>query len=113
MLKEFSTILIIIFVLFIGGALGYYILEGWDFFDSFYMTVITLSTTGFQEIKPLSSFGRIFTMILIFTGVSVLFYTIGKLNTIIFEGDIIRGRKMQKRIYELYQFQKMIGDVQT
>lgn len=101
MLKEFKNLILILLVLFIGGALGYSLLEGWGFFDSLYMTIITLSTTGFNEVRPLSHFGRVFTMIIILIGATILFYTIGKLNTIIFEGDIIRGRKMQRKIDEL------------
>ena len=41
-------------LIFATGTLGYSVIEGWNYFDSFYMTVITLTTTGFQEVKPLS-----------------------------------------------------------
>jgi voltage-gated potassium channel len=43
------------------GTLGYMVLEGWHFIDSLYMTVITLSTVGFGEVRPLSAVGRLFT----------------------------------------------------
>jgi len=36
------------------GVVGYSIIEGWGFFDSLYMTIITLSTTGFREVRDLS-----------------------------------------------------------
>jgi voltage-gated potassium channel len=36
------------------GSFGYVILEGWSFFDGFYMTVITLTTVGYGEVRPLS-----------------------------------------------------------
>jgi voltage-gated potassium channel len=101
MLKEFRTIIIFITILFLGGSLGYTIIENWNFFDALYMTIITLSTTGFEEIKPLSTLGRIFTMVLIVFGISVLFYVLGNLNVAIFEGNILRGRKMQKEIDKL------------
>jgi len=58
------------------GTLGYMILEGWPIIDAFYMTMITLSTVGFGEIRALSDLGRIFTVLLILTGVSVVAYGI-------------------------------------
>jgi voltage-gated potassium channel len=103
MLKEFKTIIIFIVILFLVGSLGYTLIEKWNFFDALYMTVITLSTTGFREIRPLSTMGRFFTMILIVFGISILFYVLGNLNVAIFEGNILKGHKMQKRINQLSQ----------
>ncbi len=36
------------------GVLGYHFIEGMPLFDAFYMTVITISTVGFEEVHPLS-----------------------------------------------------------
>jgi len=36
------------------GTTGYYIFENMKPFDAFYMTMITISTVGFQEVKPLT-----------------------------------------------------------
>ena len=38
----------------IFGTLGFHWVEGWEWFDSFFMALITLSTVGYQEIHPLS-----------------------------------------------------------
>jgi voltage-gated potassium channel len=68
------------------------------------MTVITLATVGFQEVHNLSDAGRVFTILLIVFGVSVLGYTVGKLAQIMFEGQFQRflGRKkVEKSIEEL------------
>lgn len=40
-------------VIFVLGVAGFMLVEGWTFFESLYMVVITLSTVGFQEIRPL------------------------------------------------------------
>lgn len=53
------------------GTLGYSTIEGWGWFDSLYMTAITVTTVGFQEVKPLSNYGRAFSIVLIFIGVGV------------------------------------------
>jgi voltage-gated potassium channel len=79
-------------------------IERWRFLDAFYMTVITLATIGFQEVHELSDAGRVFTILLIVVGVSVLGYTVGKLAQIMFEGEFQRflGRKkVEKTIEEL------------
>jgi voltage-gated potassium channel len=101
MIKRYGQILFLILLLFIGGSVGYFLIEGWSFLDSLYMTVITLSTTGFKEVYPLSPNGRILTMLLIILGMSVLFYALRELNLFIFEGKFFRDRKMQKKIDRL------------
>jgi voltage-gated potassium channel len=46
--------LILVLVIAIG-TVGYHLIEDWSIADSFYMTVITLSTVGFGEVRPRSS----------------------------------------------------------
>lgn len=101
MLKSMQKSIIFILILFFIGTAGYSIIEGWTFFDALYMTIITLSTTGFKEFQPLSPVGRIFTMFLIILGVSFLFYALGKINYLIFEEQIFRKDKMQKQLQKL------------
>lgn len=40
------------------GTMGYVLIEKWNFFDSFYMTIITMSTVGFGEVHELSVEGK-------------------------------------------------------
>jgi voltage-gated potassium channel len=101
MIPGLKKSIIFILLLFIGGTAGYSTIEGWSLFDSFYMTIITLSTTGFKEFKPLSGIGRFFTIILIIFGISFLFYALGKINIALFEEQIFRKGKMQKEIDKL------------
>lgn len=58
--------------LLLTGALGYVWIEGWEPLAATYMTVITVSTVGFGEVRPLSDAGQIFTILLILGG--VVFY---------------------------------------
>jgi len=86
------------------GTLGYMGIEGWSFLDSLYMTVITLATVGFKEVHTLDDQGKIFTMLLIVVGVSVLGYIVGSLAQIMFEGQfqrIVGRKKLEKKIEAL------------
>jgi voltage-gated potassium channel len=70
------------------GTVGYIVIEGWPAFDAFYMTVTTVATVGFQEIHPLSTAGRAFTVVLIISGVGTLFYLLGNLARLLLEGEL-------------------------
>ena len=59
-----------------GGALGYRITEGWDWGDCFWMVLITISTIGYGEVEPLSTAGRLVTVLIIAGGVVVVQVTI-------------------------------------
>lgn len=83
------------------GVAGYMGIEGWRFLDALYMTVITLGTVGFKEVHELSDNGKVFTMLLIVFGVSVLGYIVGSLAQIMFEGQfqrIIGRKKVEKKV---------------
>ncbi|MGJ3238749.1 MAG: potassium channel family protein [Anaerolineae bacterium] len=61
--------LVSLLVLNIVGTIAYMVIEGWDVIDAFYMTVITIGTVGFGEVRTLSPAGRVFTVILIYLGI--------------------------------------------
>lgn len=69
--REIRFLLLAVGALLVVGTFGFSLIEGWRIFDSFYMTVITLSTVGFQEVHPLSDGGREFAIVLIFMGVGL------------------------------------------
>ncbi len=76
------------------------IIEDMRFLDALYMTVITLATVGFKEVKDLDEKGKIFTIILILTGFGVFTYTLTVGAKILIEGEIkevFKKRKMRKK----------------
>ncbi|NIN10509.1 MAG: potassium channel protein [Gemmatimonadales bacterium] len=87
-----------------AGTGGYMILEGWSVAESLYMTVITLSTVGFGEVRPLSAAGRIFTTGLIAAGVGAVAYLFAAISQYIVSGELtgaLRKTRMQQRINAL------------
>lgn len=95
--------LLILLVILLSGTLGYFFIEGWDILSSFYMTIITISTVGFMEVKPLSTGGRIFTSVLILLGVGFMFYMLSYLVQYFIEERLEAGflRRMRNRIGKL------------
>ena len=97
-----SVALIVLIVSF--GTAGYMAVERWDFIDSLYMTVITLTTVGFKEVHDLTFSGRIFTIVLVISGVGTVFYTLGIGAKFIVEGELqeIFGRqRLEKKLKDL------------
>jgi voltage-gated potassium channel len=96
---------LILFCGIIGfGTLGYAGVDHMPFFDAFYMTIITISTVGFSEIRPLSPAGRLITIIIIVTGISLGTYTLGLLVRIFVEGELqfyLGRRKLRKQLSDL------------
>jgi voltage-gated potassium channel len=87
--------------LLVLGVAGYMLIEGWSFLDALYMTVTSVTTVGFREVKPLSDGGRIFTIFLILFGVGVAFYILTTLVATVVEGDLglaLGVRRMKGRI---------------
>ncbi len=81
----------------VGGTAGYMVLEGWSFLDALYMTMITISTVGYGEVRELDASGRLWSIALIITGASVLVYATGSFVELVMEGTI-RGYFARRRM---------------
>jgi voltage-gated potassium channel len=86
------------------GSAGYHLIEGMSWFDGLYMTVVTITTVGYAEVKPLDNAGRVFTMGLIFTGVGTAYYGFAAVTEAVVGGQLraIMGKTaMDRRIRQL------------
>jgi voltage-gated potassium channel len=93
----------ILFVLLVGTA-GFVLIEGYPPFDAFYMTLITIATVGYSEIHPLSEAGRVFNSVIIFFGVTLLFFAIGVITQTVVQlelADLFGKRRMKRMIDKL------------
>jgi voltage-gated potassium channel len=105
--RRFLFAAIAVVVLLVVGTIGYRWLEGIGALDSFYMTVITISTVGFGEVKPLSSEGRLFTVGLIFCGGGLAAYTLSSFAEFLLSGEW-RVEWEQRRLRMLSQLSNHI-----
>src|SRR5207253_3846636 len=88
----------------LAGTAGFHFIEGWSWFDGFYMVVTTLTTIGYQEIHPLSHAGRVFNAFVIGAGGSLVFVGIGALTQALLEFELrnfFGRRKMERDIGRL------------
>ncbi|MBI3547635.1 MAG: NAD-binding protein [Elusimicrobia bacterium] len=86
------------------GICGYHFLEGWSWFDSLYMTTISILTVGYGETHPLTAQGKAFTIFFLFIGIGMLTYALSTLTAFIVEGDlrdVLRRRRMEAKIAKL------------
>lgn len=88
------------------GIVGYRLLEGWSLLECFYMTVITISTVGFKEVGDLSDAGRVFTVVLIFSGIGTIAVAGSSFLEWMIEKNVGkpgRNKRMSKAIQSLKQ----------
>lgn len=78
------------------GTLWYWKIEKWSFSDSVYMTVITLSTVGFSEVRPLEERGRLFTVALILMGLLTIGYIVNRFTEALIQGYFQEGFKLRQ-----------------
>jgi voltage-gated potassium channel len=102
--KKFILVIGLIILVVGFGTLGYISIEGWNFWDSFYMTVITLTTVGYREVHDLSFNGQFFTVVLLIGGVGTMLYALSTGAKFVLEGELqeIYGRKrLEKKLKDL------------
>jgi voltage-gated potassium channel len=99
--RQLTWIALALLGVVVYGTAGYMLLERWSFFDAVYMTVMTMTTVGFREVRPLDRSGQLFTLSVIVLGVGIALIGISLTAALIAEaelGGFTRRRRMQKRI---------------
>ena len=101
--------ILLVLSLFVGiilcGTFGYMFLEHLSFWDSMYLTIITIATVGYGDLVPVRSGGKVFTIFLLFAGAGLVMYTLSKITEAMVEGSLRRmleRRKMDKKIARLH-----------
>lgn len=75
---------------FLLGIAGYMYFEDYSFREAFYMTVITISTVGYTEVRPLSPEGQWFSSFLILLNIGIFAYVLSVFSYYIFSGEIFK-----------------------
>ncbi|MGH1577128.1 potassium channel family protein [Planktotalea sp.] len=65
------AILSLLATLIAAGTVFFHFVEGWSYLDSYFFTVVTLSTVGYGNLVPATALGKIGTTVMIFSGIGV------------------------------------------
>ena len=69
---EFCSLLFLVLLTLLGGIIFYSLEEGWSVVDAFYFSVTTLTTVGLGDLTPKTTIGKLFTVVYIFAGISII-----------------------------------------
>ncbi len=96
--------LVLIVVVLLFGMLGYRYITDYSWIDALYMTIITVTTVGFSEVRPMGPEGKIFTILLIVTSVFIVGFAISVVTEYILGRNslqILKKKRVKKTIDSL------------
>ncbi len=68
--------ILLLLILFVVGIYFYHEFEGWSYLDTIYFMSMTITTVGFGDIVPVTEMGKIFTIFMVWIGISIAFFFI-------------------------------------
>jgi voltage-gated potassium channel len=95
---------IILHAIITVGIIGFIVIEKYNFLEALYMTTISVTTAGFQEVRPLSDAGKIFTMFLLITSWASFAFAITRITEFVTSGEInkyLKTRRLMKAVDKL------------
>lgn len=79
--RRITYVVTIMILLLFGSATFYHFVEKWRYLDALYFSAATMTTVGYGDITPHTDFGKIFTIIYVFTGVGIALYALSLLTS--------------------------------
>ena len=79
---ETRALLLVAIAVLVVGVVFYVNVEHWSLINAIYFCVVTLATVGYGDITPTTDVGKLFTVLYIIVGLSIIggfFATIGRL----------------------------------
>jgi voltage-gated potassium channel len=84
------------FTVLLAGVLGYRFISDYTWLDALYMTIITVTTVGFMEVRPLDAESKVFTVLLIASSVFIFAYAISVITEYILSKNSLQTLKKKK-----------------
>ncbi len=88
---------LVLAIIWIGGAIVYHELERWTWIDSLYFAAVTLTTVGFGDHVPSTDAGKVFTIAYMFGGIAVAFYALMAIGEYYFEKRLKTSAKHSRK----------------
>lgn len=95
---QLARSLLALAALVVVSIAGYMLIEGWSLLDAAYMTIVTFTTVGYDEVHPLSSAGRVFSMFIMVAGVGVMLYILTSVVHMVVAQEVLRGLVRRHRM---------------
>ena len=114
--KRLKILILIMLLLIIVGTVGYRFLLNVSIIDALYMTVITISTVGYTEVGEMDEMAKLFSILIIFTGLGTVGYAFSRAATLLIDGafkESWRKKKMEKHIMDLRDHYILCGAGET
>ncbi|GIV40950.1 MAG: potassium transporter TrkA [Vicingaceae bacterium] len=86
-LNRFYYLLALLILILLIGTAGYHWIDDYNWIDALFMTIITISTVGYEEVKPLSDDGKLFTIFLIIFSFGIFTYAISQLTLLVLNNE--------------------------
>lgn len=104
-------VLLIFFIGIFGGSAIYHYIELWEWIDSIYFVVATVTTIGYGDFVPTTNLGKVFTMFYSFFGVAIALYLISSINASIFKKHV--GQKVSEIKRDVKKEQNIKKDIKN
>ncbi|MEZ5382709.1 MAG: NAD-binding protein [Microthrixaceae bacterium] len=111
-LRRLRTVLAMIAALLVISTVGYVVLAGYSLFDATYMSVITVGAVGYEEVQPLDSLGRTWTILVVLAGNGVFLYATSLLVGVFISGEFrsaVRRQREGRRRTKLVDHVVIVG----
>ena len=97
-------VILVVAILTVIGTIAFLQLPDWTLSDALYMTIITLSAVGYDEVRPLNDQGRFIAALLLAGGITSMGLWFALITSAIVEMDltnVIRLRKTRRKMMQL------------
>lgn len=111
-LRDLRAALLTAVVVTAVSTIGFVVLADYPVFDALYMTIITLGTIGYGEVRPLDTIGRIWAMIVVVAGYGVLVNITARFTSILLSGNFaasLRRHRRHRMLERLHHHDVVIG----
>ena len=98
---EFRALLILLLTLLAGATYFYWQVEGWSVIDSLYFSIMTMSTIGYGDFVPTTTFSKVFTIIFAILSIGIFVAVVSKLVSI-----MLKQKQSSKQKRQQHKIQK-------
>ena len=108
--ERYRILIISVLSFLFAGTIVFHFVERWRLLDSLYFSVITLTTVGYGDMSPQTDFGKVFTMLYVFSGIGIIFGFINAFTKHRDETAVKLHKRRRERVEKIKDKRKKIKD---